>query len=366
MKASGLQILALVTGAFGESGGIAQYNRDLLSALAKSEYVESVDILPRQGWTSSALPQKLLQREPATGKLAYVVQAYRLARQKDLGLIFCGHINLLPLANWLARKLDAPVWLQIHGIDACCQPKRIKQEHFKQVMMVTAVSRYTCQRFQAWANLAPHRVKVLPNTVGTPAERLPVNDLAVRLGVEGKKILLAVGRLAASEGYKGQDRVICCLPVLREQTPIVYLIAGDGDDRPRLQALAKERGVVDEVVFLGQVSDDELDALYRLADLFVMPSTGEGFGIVFLEAMAWGTPALGLNGDGSSDPLQDGRLGMAVEPSILCLAIEEALARPPQPELAARVQQIFGRQNFARHIESLIAPFWSTAAAGVH
>ena len=102
---------------------------------------------------------------------------------------------------------------------------------------------------------------------------------------------MTVSRLASSEQYKGHDRVIRTLPRLLSQHPeTIYLIVGDGDDRPRLESLAVECGVAEKVQFAGLVPPEELPDYFRLADVFVMPSTGEGFGIVFLEAMAYRRP----------------------------------------------------------------------------
>ena len=85
--------------------------------------------------------------------------------------------------------------------------------------------------------------------------------------------------------------------------------------------------------FLGAVDQNCLVDAYRAADLFVMPSTGEGFGIAFLEAMACGTPALGLDVAGARDALADGELGTAVsDEDDLPAAIARLLATPkPDP-----------------------------------
>ena len=93
---------------------------------------------------------------------------------------------------------------------------------------------------------------------------------------------------------------------------IVYMVAGDGDDRPRLEQMARDLGVYEATRFVGAVPDNELSDLYRLADIFVMPSSGEGFGIVFLQALASGIPVIAGDGDGSRDPLRDGTAGTLV------------------------------------------------------
>src|SRR5207253_5289087 len=133
----------------------------------------------------------------------------------------------------------------------------------------------------------------------------------------------------ASERGKGHDHVIEALPQVLAACPnAVYVVVGDGDDRSRLQRLAQATGVADRVVFAGAVDDSELPDYYRLADVFVMPSVQEGFGIVFLEAAASGLKIVAGDRDGSADPLADGRLGRLVHPADraqLVEAITEAL-----------------------------------------
>ena len=126
--------------------------------------------------------------------------------------------------------------------------------------------------------------------------------LVQNLGLEDEFAILTVGRIdPKNNGYKGHDRIIRALPNLRRQDrAVVYLIAGEGDDRARLERLASELGVEDRVRFLGKVPFEDLPDAYRAADLFALPSTGEGFGIVYIEAMACGTPAIGLSMGGAT------------------------------------------------------------------
>ena len=135
---------------------------------------------------------------------------------------------------------------------------------------------------------------------------------------------------------------------------VVYLVVGEGHDRDRLEALARAVGVEDAVLFAGRVKPDELADFYRLADLFVMPSTQEGFGIVFLEAAASGVRAVGGNADGSVDALADGALGTVVDPgdrAALVNAIKEGLGRAsPAPAGVSR----FGFDSFAGHVRELV------------
>ena len=182
--------------------------------------------------------------------------------------------------------------------------------------------------------------------------------------LEGKKVLLTVGRMPSKERYKGQDRVIEALPALvAAGHDVIYIVSGEGADRPRLEQLAHEVGVSDRVRFVGALPRERLIEAYRMADLFVMPSTTEGFGIVFLEAMACGTPAMGLDSDGSRDALCDGELGSFADPNDLAGSISKALSRPkPNPDaLHAAVQARFGHASFRAHITSTFTELLKSA-----
>jgi phosphatidylinositol alpha-1,6-mannosyltransferase len=169
-------------------------------------------------------------------------------------------------------------------------------------------------------------------------------------GLQGRTVLLSVGRMDTRERYKGHDRVIMALPqLLAAGHDVVYIVLGDGDDLERLLALAAANGVAERVRCMGAVGRETLIEAYRMADIFVMPSTGEGFGIAFLEAMASGTPAIGLDVAGARDALGEGELGTAVAESELADALGRALERP-RPDgaaLAAAVRRSFGRERFA-------------------
>jgi phosphatidylinositol alpha-1,6-mannosyltransferase len=142
-----------------------------------------------------------------------------------------------------------------------------------------------------------------------------------------------------------------------------YLIAGEGDDQPRLEALALERGVRDRVHFLGPVPLRNLPDLYRAADLYVMASHGEGFGIAFLEAMVSGTQALGLDIAGAKDVLANGELGFCVPDSDLISAFHQALISPkPDPKtVACAAQSRFGREKFEAGVRSTLNRLQQTA-----
>lgn len=363
---NGLRILALVTDAYGAGGGIAQYNRDLFGALAASSCVREVVVLSRSGAVSPQdLPGKVRQLPPQGHKLTWALRALHAAwREGPFDVVFCGHLFSTPVAALAARIADAPLWLQLHGIEAWGRPRPWLRRAAERSWKVTAVSRYTRGQFLAWARCAPETVRVLPNTVEERfAPGPPSLSLQDRYALEGKEVLLTVSRLASTERYKGHELVLKALALLRPlRTNLVYVIAGDGDDRPRLQALAAELGVAEYTRFVGYVDESELPDLYRCADIFVMPSTGEGFGIVFLQAQACGIPAIGGGGDGSRDPLRDGLAG-----HVLATTTPEELARTIDTLLASRPTSgadaaVFGRASFQRLVSCMLQDWWGTPA----
>ena len=293
------RILVLTPEAFGGHGGIALYNRDLLTALCAHPACAGVTALPRQVRTPPGpMPAGLDFRTPAAaGTGAYLRACARLAVSGGpFDLIICAHINLLPLAEVLRRRYRAPLVLFIYGIDAW-QPtgRRLTDTLARRVDAAVSISDFTLDRFTAWASLPAARRFVVPNAIHLEdyAPGPKPAALQARYGLHGKQVLLTLGRLHAAERYKGIDEILDLLPDLAASHPdLRYLIVGDGDDRPRLQAKARALSVAPRVIFAGQIPDAEKADHYRLADAFVMAGRGEGFGFVFLEAMACGLPVV--------------------------------------------------------------------------
>jgi phosphatidyl-myo-inositol dimannoside synthase len=353
--------LALVTDAFGGAGGIAQYNRDLVRALSGCAGAKRVIIVPRLGDAdAAALPAGVRQLKPRGNQIAYSLAALRAALTLGpFDFVFCGHLHLAPLCAFLARQQRIPMWLQLHGWEAWEQPSRAERWAAERATLITSVSRYTRRRFLSVVGADPSRVRVLPNTIGTAfSPGAKSGALLDRYGLRGKLIVLTVGRLDPHERRKGHDKIIKALPdIMKTFANVVYLVVGDGDDRARLQALARTLDVEGAVLFAGRVEPDELPLFYRLADLFVMPSTQEGFGIVFLEAAASGLRAIGGNADGSVDALADGALGTVVDPddtAMLVNAIKEGLGAAGPAITGVRR---FGFDNFAVHVSELVSRY---------
>lgn len=323
------RILALVSDCYGARGGIARYNQDLFEALADGS--TEILILPRHGDARGmVLPAGVRQNPSIFGRLGFSLSAIVAAwRFRPIDTVFCGHVFMAPLGFLLARLFGARYWVQAHGTDVWQDRRGLVQWLMRHADLVTTVSRETRRILLARVDLPPERVRVLPDTVQDVFTPGPAPVALRDRNLGAGPILLTVGRLASNERYKGHEPVFSVLTGLRRKYPhLVHVVAGDGDDRQRLEAVAAELapGVVR---FLGFVPDADLPDLYRLADLYVMPSTEEGFGIVYLEAAACGLRVIGGKGGGTADAIPDGRVGVIVDPAdctALASAIEQQLA----------------------------------------
>jgi phosphatidylinositol alpha-1,6-mannosyltransferase len=357
-------VLALVTDAFGGRGGIAQYNRDLLHALATMPEISAIIVLPRHAPDSPVARAGIMQAPPRASRLVYAIRALLTTFHGRIDVVFCGHLNMAPLSWLIARLKGAKLIVQMHGVEAWSRPSPLRRAATEAADLVLCVSRHTRAGVVGWAAISPERIVVVPDTVGKGF--VPSDGSALRrtLGILDKCVLLTVGRMDPRERGKGHDRVIAAIPdLVSDGYDIVYLIVGEGNDRARLEALARRSGVAERIRFLGAVPPQHLPEAYRIADLFVMPSTQEGFGIAFLEAMASGTPALGLAVGGAPDALAEGELGTIVADEVeLPAAIARLLAvsKPDPDALSQAVHARFGPAAFRARVgmafERLLEP----------
>jgi glycosyltransferase involved in cell wall biosynthesis len=253
-------------------------------------------------------------------KLRYIGISLKLVIVRPgFDIIICGHINLLPLAFLLKVISGTSILLCIHGIDAWHPTKnRLIKYLVKKIDAFVSVSRLTKKRFLRWSEIREIEGFILPNAVDISKFKPGPKpaDLLNRYGLRGKTVLMTLGRLSAVEHCKGVDEILELLPsVLKKRPDLMYLVAGDGTDRRRLMRKASNLGLENRVVFPGYISEQEKEAHYRLADVFVMPGRGEGFCIVLLEAMASGVPVVASKIDGSREAVLDGELGILVDPN---------------------------------------------------
>lgn len=331
-----MKVLLLTSDAYGANGGIALYNRDVIEALVAMTEVDEVVVIAR-GMPSAATsvpPKVRLVTESVGGKARFVKAALR-ASTVGYGLVICGHIHLLPVAALVNQVIRAPLVLMVYGIDVWKPPYGLARQWLKAVDAVWSISVITTERMNQWAGLPAARYAQLPNAIHLDRYAMAPRraDLQARHGLEGARVIMTLARLSPIERYKGVDEVLEAIPALLQDIPnLKYLVAGDGDDRPRLMQKAQALGLAGQVVFAGIISEADKADYFRLADAFVMPGRGEGFGFVFLEALACGVPTVGSQLDGSREALRGGELGELADPTdptSVRISILRALAKPP-------------------------------------
>jgi phosphatidyl-myo-inositol dimannoside synthase len=335
-----MKILLLIPDAFGGRGGIAKFNRDLVTSLCKYTSLKEVIAIPRNivdPIDFDSLPSKLTYISNSTkGKIDFITSTIKSAvTQPRINLVICGHINLLPLAHIAKFLTRAPLFLVMHGYEVW-QPSPYAILHsakestwqlflnwfnnglLHKVDGVISVSEFTLEKFLGWSHISSNiPTFVLPNTVNLegfkPGSKSPT--LLDRYQLQDRVVLMTLGRLSAAERYKGFDEVLDILPALIQDIPnLKYMIVGEGNDRSRLESKAKDLGLEDYVIFTGFIAEVEKADHYRVADVYVMPGKGEGFGIVYLEAMACGIPVVASKIDGSREAVRNGMLGTLVDP----------------------------------------------------
>jgi asparagine synthase (glutamine-hydrolysing) len=315
-RAGPSRILFLLPEVYASKGGIPVYNQNLLRAVSEAFPTAEIHVVSINDWSAPSDATTVGRshfvvcgpRNSWGFKLRVVLKTFMQTFRYKPDLIICGHINLTPLALALSLVSRSQSVLVGYGIEVI-RPKSALQWIARRFDRVLAISRYTANLMAAWG-IDPERTRILPVTVDGEVFR-PIGGLKQPNGV----VLLTVARLDATERYKGIELVIKALGgLLARHAEIKYVVAGKGDDLPRLQALAREAGVADHVDFRGYVPDEALPALYNEADVFVMPSKKEGFGIVFLEALACGVPVIAGNKDGSVDAVLNGEIGVLIDP----------------------------------------------------
>jgi phosphatidyl-myo-inositol dimannoside synthase len=351
---------------FSGEGGIQSYVKDVFHSYASLGKPPAEVFLLRDGQGDRALSEHFnfhafKQASARVGRLKLAIALLAQILKNRPSRVFCGHINLAPLVFLCCKPLGIPYTVMVHGKEVWEALPHAARVALQQADEIWTVSRYSRDRAAQSNQLDTQKMRLMPCAVDgdrfAPGEKSAA--LVEQYGLADAKVLLTVARLWSGDIYKGVDVTIRALGQIAAAVPNVkYLVIGRGDDQPRLARLAEELGVGDRVVFAGFVPTAELAAHYRLADAYVMPSQ-EGFGIVYLEAMACGVPVLSGDADGSADPLQDGRLGWQVphrDPDAVAAACIEMLC-PIVPQqrhdgqwLRRQTLERFGKAAFTQRL----------------
>ena len=261
------------------------------------------------------------------------------------------------------------IWLIAHGIEIWGPLTFIKKKLLNIADKVLCVSNFTMQKVINEHEINPNSCTVLNNVVDSfiqiPQKFNKPNYLLERYNIQANQpIIFTLSRLSSLELYKGHDQVIRVIKKLKVKYPqIKYVLAGKYDEieKLRIDALIKENNVQNEVILTGFINDNELIDHFLIADLFVLPSKGEGFGIVFIEAMACGLPVICGNEDGSIDAICNVELGTAISPdnlqeleNAITIALDTQLTEIDRQNIQNKCLAKFNENNYMFALEKLI------------
>ncbi|MBC7401146.1 MAG: glycosyltransferase family 4 protein [Mucilaginibacter sp.] len=367
------KITLLTLQTFSTTGGIQKMTRTLAHSLTEvaarnkwsfrlwSVYDKNEDIMPQY------LPAKNFKGF-GVKRWSFTIQSLKLAVTGDV--IILSHINMAAIG--LIIKLINPkckVWLIAHGIEVWRHLSFIKMKLLKYCDKVICVSSFTKQEMIRWHRTDADKCYVLNNAVDS-LMKLPDNFIKPQYLLDRYKlnkdqlVLFTLTRLAATEQYKGYEQVIKVIDKLKLTFPTIkYILSGQYDDveETRIKHLIKKHQVEDLVILTGFITEAEISDHFLLADLFTLPSKKEGFGIVFIEALACGLPVVCGNVDGSLDAIKNGELGKAVNPDDLEElehTLAEYLKNPLDMNKRKHLQQqclhYFNEDNYINKLQELL------------
>jgi glycosyltransferase involved in cell wall biosynthesis len=351
--------MKILLAGLGGGCGIGRYEVLLLSALENSVAGDGVELssLWRNRHASYLnVPARHAKRDGrATRRPHFALKVIWHAVAMPADIVIFTLPNLAPLALPLSLlRPSTRVVVCTHGIEIWSRLSWARGVALRRAHRVVASATYNAERIAAVQRVRPERIEVIPLAL-SPSWGAGGRDADVSARRQDGTKLLSVARMEASEGYKGVDAVICALPHVRRRVPEVsYTVVGVGTDLERLRRLAKDCGVADAVRFVGTVDDVRLLREYQECDVFVLPSTGEGFGLVFLEAMSFGKPIVAAAAGGAIDIVQDGETGRLVESpdevadAVLELLLNRDAAKEMGARGRARLEAVF---SFDRYVE---------------
>jgi phosphatidylinositol alpha-1,6-mannosyltransferase len=285
----------------------------------------------------------------ARGKGRFAATAMRAAQRRPK-IVLAAHPNLAPIVR--AMQVVAPRMKSIvctHGVEVWEALSPMRKRALRRASLVLSPSRATADFLVSLQGVAAERIRVLPWALDPDFElKTATSSAKVPAQFPSGRVVLAVGRWLATERYKGMDTLILTLPRLLQHWPDLQLaIVGTGDDREWLENIARDSGVQGHVHFLTGLTYAELSATYAASEIFALPSRGEGFGFVYLEAMAHGKPVIGGAHGGAPEVIQDGVTGYVVQHGDtvqLATSIDALLANPE----AAKQMGLKGRERLEK------------------
>ena len=237
--------------------------------------------------------------------------------------VILSHVNLLRI-GYLIKRISprTKLILLAHGIEVWKPLGRRKRKWMKECDIILAVSSFTKSKIIEQYGVLKEKCFVLNNCLDPflPLPGAGEKNVALlnRYNCSANNIIImTLTRLRSDERYKGYDKVMEALALLKPKYPqLRYLLAGNYDDTEKqwVDQLIQQAGLQQQVILPGYIEDNEIRDHFAVSDIYVMPSSGEGFGIVFIEAIYYGLPVIAGNKDGSADALLNGELGQLVDP----------------------------------------------------
>jgi phosphatidylinositol alpha-1,6-mannosyltransferase len=295
-----------------------------------------------------------------------------LAREQLLGQcpwVFYSHLSVARVQQFVPAPLRRPYAVFLHGIEAWRSLAPSQRRVLSGAALRVANSQFTARRV-AEAHPGIGAIAACPLSLPPDFER-PAAAAGADIGSIGPRAVILVARMIMAERYKGHDELLEAWPGVVARVPDAQLVfVGSGDDAPRLKAKAAALGVGDAVILTGFVSDAQLQAIYDRAAVFAMPSRGEGFGLVYLEAMSHRLPCIGSIHDAAGEIIEDGVTGLLVDQSdqahltdrLLHLLTDEARCVEMGARGYQRLQREFSYAQFSRRLLALIETSLDRAA----
>lgn len=310
--------------------------------------VDSADLRPY------TIPEKL-ERWEACGRDKSRFSGAVLSLSAGVRLLVCGHVAQLPVA-WLASCLRPRLRyvLVAHGIEVWRRFSFWERRALKGAWRIVCVSEFTRGELLKNIKLNPARVVVVPNALDPQLDADGIDSSAISTT---QPVILTVSRLSSLDRYKGIDHLIEAMPAILAAAPGTKLrIVGRGDDRPRLQQLVRDHRLEAAVEFAGYIDDRQLRHEFARCTLFALPSQKEGFGLVYLEAMAYGKPCVAAAAGGAPEVVtpESGLLVPYADVPALAAACAKALVTTWDPAAIRACARCFSYEEFRQHLDRLI------------
>ncbi|HZI88181.1 MAG TPA: glycosyltransferase family 4 protein [Pyrinomonadaceae bacterium] len=342
--------ITIQSSTFGAYGGIPVYNRLVCRALNEFPGTDNALVLIATDKVSDleepSIQLSTLRLQAFDGnRLALARSFLSVGLQQKIDLVLVGHVNYAPLA-WFLKQLQPSLkyGVLLYGIEAWRPLSALRRRALQKADFLISISNFTKQEAVDRNELDPGRIYILSNALDCVEPQCRQTVRHEPLPSVGAR-LLSVCRLEENERYKGVEKVIECLPELVKRLPDVrYTVVGGGTDLERHRQLAARLGIDSQVHFPGVVSEEVLNECYRDCDVFVMPSAGEGFGFVFLEAMKYGKPIVAARSGGVPEVVRDGVNGKLVEYGDKQQLMESLLELCLNPDL----RENLGRAGYQR------------------